>query len=866
MSVIAKPDVLKDDPRKMYPDLNLSGNIISASFCIPQKIGHRFGGGWDLSDRRGTSALFDNFAHLASPNTPFKHTLVGWVGEIESVLVPDSPDQLTPAHGPANSSKSSMSTSRKDPSVPISQASAPIPVDGARSIHPQASDVMVIPKADQEQLEELLRDDPNGKVVPIWLHDDSESENSDLHLKNQSRWRKYAENELYTLFHYKQHAPDDGRTERKWWADYVRLNHLFARKILSLYQPGDIVWIHDYHLLLVPHILRQRVPDMYIGLFIHVPFPSSEYMRCLPRRKDILLGCLGSTMIGFQSFSYSRHFSSCCQRILGYSADVAGVDAQGVRVFVDVFPIGIDATAVQKAAYTNPMVEEKMAAIKQMYAGKKIIVGRDRLDSVRGVAQKLQAFEDFLKRYPQWRDKVVLIQVTSPTSVEWEVEDDAHAIANKVSDLVSRINGKFGSLSFAPVQHYPQYLSRDEYFALLRVADVALNTSVRDGMNTASLEYIVCQKDHHGPLILSEFSGTAGNLTNALHINPWDLSGVADMINEALSMSPSAKEQLHRKLYNHVTTHTVSNWSNTFIRRLLINLQSATQNVITPELDRSKVIAQYRHTHKRLFMFDYDGTLTPIVKEPSAAIPSDKVLRTIKKLAADPQNAVWIISGRDRDFLAEWMGHIPELGLSAEHGCFMRPPRSEHWENLAETLDMAWQAEAYRVFEHFSERAQGSWVERKSVAITWHYRKVAAELGEYMARLAKEELEQTVATKYEVEVMAGKANLEVRPRFLNKGFIVSKLLNDYSKRPEFIMCAGDDFTDEDMFKSLVSANLPDDHVFTISIGPSTRKTVARYHLLEPNALIATIASLNGDISGSQEQSGIISAFEADTMK
>ena len=790
---LSKPDVIADDPQKQYPGLNLSGSIISASFCIPHKVAYRFGGGWSLDSRRGTSALYDNFTHLASKNTPFNHTLVGWVGEIDKPLAASSPEQLTPT--PRKPSAQSSIGSHKDPSIPISQASAPIPVDGTKRTN-VPNDTLVIPKADREELENLLREDGSGSVVPIWLHDESEKDGDDLKLKNQSRWRRYAEQELYTLFHYKQHAPDDGRAERKWWADYVRLNHLFAKKILSIYKPGDIVWIHDYHLLLLPHFLRQRVPDMYIGLFIHVPFPSSEYLRCLRRRKDILQGCLGATMVGFQSFSYSRHFSSCCQRILGYTADVAGVDAQGLRVFVDVFPIGIDTTAVQKAAYTNPVVEEKSAGIKAMYAGKKIIVGRDRLDSVRGVAQKLQAFEKFLERYPEWRDKVVLIQVTSPTSVEWESESEEHDIANKISDLVSRINGRFGSLSFAPVQHYPQYLSPDEYFALLRIADLALNTSVRDGMNTASLEYIVCQKDHYGPLILSEFSGTAGNLTDALHINPWDLGGVADMINRALTMPPAEKKQLHQKLYEHVTTNTVSKWSNTFVRRLLINLQSVNQNIITPELDRSKVIAQYKRTHRRLFMFDYDGTLTPIVKEPSAAIPSDRILRTVKKLAADPQNAVWIISGRDRDFLAEWMGHIPELGLSAEHGCFMRPPRSETWDNLAAALDMAWQAEAYKIFEYYCDRAQGSWIERKTIAVTWHYRKVQPELGEFMARMAKEELEKSVATKWEVEVMAGKANLEIRPRFLNKGYIVERLLNEYNQKPEFVMSAGDDMTDE----------------------------------------------------------------------
>ena len=178
---------------------------------------------------------------------------------------------------------------------------------------------------------------------------------------------------------------------------------------------------------------------------------------------------------------------------MGFDSNAAGVDAYGAHVAVDVFPIGIDARSIQKAAFGAPDIEKTVEGIRKLYAGRKIIVGRDRLDSVRGVAQKLQAFEIFLERYPEWRDKVVLIQVTRPTSVEEEKEDPDNKIAGQITNLVSTINGRFGSLSFAPVQYYPQYLSQREYFALLRVADVGLITTVRDGMNTTSLEYIVCQ-------------------------------------------------------------------------------------------------------------------------------------------------------------------------------------------------------------------------------------------------------------------------------------------------------------------------------------------------------------------------------------
>jgi trehalose 6-phosphate synthase/phosphatase len=443
---------------------------------------------------------------------------------------------------------------------------------------------------------------------------------------------------------------------------------------------------------------------MYISFYLHSPFPSSEFMRCLPRRKEILEGVLGSNLVGFQSYSYSRHFASCCTRVLGFPSDTTGVDAYGARVEVGVFPIGIDATKVEKLAFSDS-VNEKYAALKKMYEGKKIIVGRDRLDSVRGVAQKLMAFERFLELYPQWREKVVLIQVTSPTSIEEEKEENK--IASRVNELVTRITGMYGSLGFSPVQHYPQYLSQDEYFALLRAGDIGLITSVRDGMNTTSLEYVVCQRDSAGPLILSEFSGTAGSLKDAIHINPWDLSGVADAINNALTMSDEQRRTMQNNLNIHVTTRNVQTWITGFIRRLVQVLGSRKNVISTPLLDRAVMLQRYRNANKRLFMFDYDGTLTPIVREPSAAVPTERVIHTLKTLAADPKNAVWIISGRDQEFLQQHLGHISELGFSAEHGSFMRHPGSQDWENLAETFDMGWQSEVIDVFQKYTDKVPG---------------------------------------------------------------------------------------------------------------------------------------------------------------
>lgn len=673
------------DIKAGVPELALSGNIISATFTLPYSVKYRSSGEWDLGSRRGQSALFDAFAHLSSDESPWNHTVVAWTGEIEAAHDPASPLETPPSAA----------------SFPgVSALSAPVPIDGRAPAAP-AQDGLFIPREQQLELEQQLA---HNKIrnIPIWLSDDDEASDEGIRLKDQSRWRRYAEHDLYTLFHYKQHEPTDGRAERVQWADYYRMNLKFANKIIEIYKPGDVVVIHDYYLMLLPSMLRQRAPKMYISFILHCPFPSSEFLRCLPRRKKVLEGVLGSNLVGFQSYSYSRHFSSCCTRILGLPSDNIGVDSYGARIEVAVFPIGIDAAKAEQLAW-SPAVNEKYNALRKLYKGKKIIVGRDRLDSVRGVAQKLMAFERFLELYPEWQEQVVLIQVTSPTTIE-EAGESENKIASRVNELVMKINGNYGSLGFSPVQHYPQYLSQDEYFALLRLADIGLITSVRDGMNTTSLEYVVCQRDGHGPLILSEFSGTAGSLRDAIHINPWDTSTVARQIDNALTMSSEKRMAMQQSLYDHVTSHHVQSWITKFLRKLVSTLSNNRNNVVTPLLDRTAMLGKYRDAKKRLFMFDYDGTLTPIVREPSAAVPSERVIQTLKSLAADHHNAVWIISGRDQDFLQQHLGHIPELGFSAEHGSFIRHPGESTWINLAEKFDMSWQEEVVSIFQKHTDR------------------------------------------------------------------------------------------------------------------------------------------------------------------
>ncbi|KAF0420413.1 glycosyltransferase family 20-domain-containing protein [Gigaspora margarita] len=665
------------------------------------------------------------------------------------------------------------------------------------------------------------------KVVPVFLEDE-------LH---HGHYEGFCKTVLWPLFHYiLWDTATDGRQENHNWLQYCAVNQAFTDKIKEIYSPDSLIWIHDYHLLMVPRMLRNALPDAAIGLFIHAPFPSSEIFRCLPQRKEVLDGMLGANQIGFQTYSYARHFISNCTRILGYESTPSGVDARGSLVSVGPFPIGIDAERVE-VQRKGPDVATKMAALKEMHAGKRIIVGRDKLDLVKGVIQKLHAFEKFLSEYPEWQNKVVLIQVTSPSFTE------SPKLERRVAELIAQINGTYGSLEYTPVHHLHSQIEQDEYFALLSIADIGLITSVRDGMNTTSLEYIMCQQENYGPLILSEFTGMAGSLGAAIMVNPWDYSGVAKAINDALIMSNEEKQNKHLQLYRHVTVHTAQFWAKSFIKELVQCLTSSNQTNTTPSLDAQCLLTKYKQSKNRLLLFDYDGTLTPIVKTPSQAIPPPEMLEALQKLAEDPKNTVWIVSGRDQDVLEEWLGSIKKLGFSAEHGCFLKYPESDKWVNLTEDIDMSWKTDVDEIFTYFTERTQGSSIERKRSSITWHYRQADPEYGAFQAKECQNHLEGAILPKLPVEILLGKKNLEVRPTLINKGEIVKRLLTGMQE-VDFVFCAGDDRTDEDMFRVLKrTPDFNDLECFTVTIGPPTKKTLASWHVSSPEELIQTMKKL-----------------------
>ncbi|PWN92236.1 hypothetical protein FA10DRAFT_266032 [Acaromyces ingoldii] len=805
---------------------------------------------WVLAPRRGHTALNSGIRSLCATHA---QTFVGWPGDIhfaaqalnderkdasqttdeERRQIEDVLSSLDDARNwaaqdapvTARAADGQSSTTPKADGGETRMSRVPTPLmNGAEPIQSGVNDK-----------DAAGRNDANGepitahgiKYVPVWL------DNAVAH----GHYEGYCKTHLWPLFHYLlwQDVPGDRRVWDDYsWEAYVAANEAYAQRVAEQYRPGDLVWVHDYHLLLVPQMLRKLVPDAHIGLFIHAPFPSSEIFRCLPQRGEIIEGMLGADLACFQAFSYSRHFLSSCIRVCGLESSANSVESTTGHVTnVAYNPIGIDAAKIAKDC-TSPGVMPKIEAIREMYRGKKVIVGRDKLDVVRGVIQKLQAFHKLLEEFPEWRDNVVLIQVTAPSL------NDSPILERQVSELVSHINGEFGSLSFTPVHHYHQIIERDEYFALLSVADLAIVSSLRDGMTASTMEYVVAQHmlGSKAPLLLSEFTGSAGRLRSAIQINPWATFSCAKAINYALKMPHEERESRHDDLYHQVVSHTSHTWAASLVKLLVQRILGEQSAHFTPPLNRSLLVQRYKEAGKRMFLLDYDGTLTPIVKDPEAALPSKKLLEALQKLTSDERNIVYVISGRDETFLSKHLGHFERMGFSAEHGGYMREPGSKTWINLTKELDMSWMNDIKGVFEYFTERTSGANIEMKKSSITWHYRNADPDYGVFQAKECQAHLDNLVAQQgLAIEVLVGKKNLECRPLAVNKGEIVKRILYHHADT-ELVFCAGDDRTDEDMFRTLcnLSPNFPGSDSPSTSAndsldspGPELSKKLAEAH-------------------------------------
>ncbi|KAI1171688.1 glycosyltransferase family 20 protein [Nemania sp. FL0916] len=380
-----------------------------------------------------------------------------------------------------------------------------------------------------------------------------------------TRESRMADEILWPLFHY---HPGEITFNEGAWTAHKEVSKLFAKTVLKDVQDDDIIWVHDYHLMLLPELLREGLgnkKNVKIGFFLHTPFPSSEVYRILPVREALLKGLLQCDLIGFHTYDYVRHFLSACSRILDTPTTPNGVEYEGKFVSVAAFPIGIDPEKFIEGL-KKQKVQERIRTLSRKFEGVKLIVGVDRLDYTKGVPQKLHGLEVFLTEHPEWIGRVVLVQVAVPSRQKVEEYQNLRAVVN---ELVGRINGRFGTVEFMPIHFLHRSVDFDELCALYAVSDVCLVTSTRDGMNLVSYEYIATQKRRHGVMVLSEFTGAAQSLNGSLIVNPWNSEELAGAIHDAVTMPPEMREANYRKLERYVFKYTSAWWGQSFVAELI---------------------------------------------------------------------------------------------------------------------------------------------------------------------------------------------------------------------------------------------------------------------------------------------------------
>jgi trehalose 6-phosphate synthase/phosphatase len=676
---------------------------------------------------------------------------------------------------------------------------------------------------------------PGATVAPehqdaVQAYGEQQFKCSSVFLPEESMERFYhgfCNKTVWPLFHY---FPTLARYEDEYWQEYRNVNRVFGEALLNVLRPDDLVWIHDYHLLLLPRLIRERFPDMPIGFFLHIPFPSYELFRLLPRawREEIIEGMLGASVIGFHTHDYTRYFLNSVLRTAGYEHQLGSLTLGERVVKVDTFPMGIDFERFAKAAAT-PEMDARVVELREKRVGQKIISSVDRQDYTKGLINRLRGYELFLKRNPQWHGKVVFVLSVAPSRIGVESYQD---IKQELEQTVGRIVGAYGNVNWTPLVYQYRNLGFDELVALYRFCDVALISPLRDGMNLVAKEFIASRPDQTGVLILSEMAGAAKEMGEALIINPFHDDDFARALEQALTMPVEEQIKRNQLLQDRLRRYNVVRWADDFVQAMLSTekteaarrARSLTGKALTA------LVEQYKSATHRALLLDYDGALVPFVENPKLARPDPELLGLLSRLGADPANEVVIISGRPRYDLEEWFGKLP-VALVAEHGVWLRRQNAD-WKML-KTITAEWKERVRPILQLYVDRLPGALLEEKEFSLAWHYRRADPE----QASLRAKELLDDMAgftRNIDVQVLEGNKVIEVRNTGVNKGTAAIEWLNSHA--PDFILGIGDDRTDEDLFRALPPA------AYTVRVGLAN--TTARFFLGSQNAVRRLLRELS----------------------
>lgn len=635
---------------------------------------------------------------------------------------------------------------------------------------------------EQDDVSQLLLD--RFKCVPAFLPHDILSK----------FYHGFCKQHLWPLFHYMLpfSANHGGRFDRSLWEAYVAANKIFSQRVIEVINPeDDYVWIHDYHLMVLPTFLRRRFNRLRMGFFLHSPFPSSEIYRTLPVREEILKALLNSDLIGFHTFDYARHFLSCCSRMLGLEYQskrgYIGLDYFGRTVGIKIMPVGIHMGQIESVLRLADK-EWRVEELKQQFEGKTVLLGVDDMDIFKGVNLKLLAMEQMLKQHPKWQGRAVLIQIANPARGRGRDLEETQA---EIQTSIKRINEKFGEPGYEPIVFIDRPVSLSERVAYYTIAECVVVTAVRDGMNLIPYEYIVCRQgnsvsdsnsEFSGPkksmLIVSEFIGCSPSLSGAIRVNPWNIESTAEAMNEAISMVEPEKQLRHEKHYRYVSTHDVAYWSRSvfqdmertckdhFRRRcwgigLGFGFRVIALDPNFRKLSIDAIQSAYLRSKRRAILLDYDGTVMPQTSINKS--PSQEVISLINTLCGDVKNTVFVVSGRGRDSLSKWFSPCKKLGIAAEHGYFVRWSADKDWEICGQSNDFGWIQIAEPVMKLYTEATDGSSIETKESALVWHHRDADPGFGSSQAKELLDHLESVLANE-PVAAKSGQYIVEVKPQ------------------------------------------------------------------------------------------------------
>ena len=646
----------------------------------------------------------------------------------------------------------------------------------------------------------LLRD---YNCIPVDLTED------DLKLY----YSGYSNNTLWPLFHY--FSIYTSYSEKTWIA-YKEVNQKFCAEILKQASGDDMIWIHDYHLMLLPLMIREKFPEVKIGFFLHIPFPSSEVFRLLPNRKEILKGLLGADLVGFHTYNYYRHFLSSVLRICGNENTFGEIDLGDRMVKADVFPMGIDYN--RYSSLNKSGIKTEIKKIQDKTSGMKIILSIDRLDYSKGILQRLEAFNLFLENNPGYHEKVILILVAVPSRTEIRLY---RYLKNDVDRLIANINGGFSTISWTPIRYMYRSIPFNTLLAFYNQSDVALLTPLRDGMNLIAKEYAAAQTVKNGVIILSEMAGVAEEMGEAIIVNPNDRPGMAEAIKLALEMPEDKRAERINRIKKRVKDYDVFKWADDFITKLqnTAGENGKYEKIILTRKIQNQILDSYKKSGTRLLLLDYDGTLVSFKTRPEDAVPDDELYNILDSIAAKEKNDLVIISGRDRVFLEQYFSKNRNLTLVAEHGAWIRYPGC-NWELTIET-DTGWKDLIRPLLEKYVRHTPGTFIEEKDFSLAWHYRDADHKFSSMNSKELKLQLLNFISNLH-LGLIVGNWVIEVKSLESSKGRIASKLI--LKKEYDFIFAAGDDITDETMFDKLP------ENAYSIKIGLGN--TSAKYNLYD----------------------------------